>query len=301
MPEDLKAEQEQPKNLETAEQKEIEPATQENAPEKPQTALVRSADQKVTALVRRFESAKKDARNLSLIREKLGIENQGSTPNPETDLAEIQDEVTSLEEEKKKILKEHGADTFPEGVSVAVSEDGSEQKTKAPKIEKFEKDLKRTEEEQKRMRQELVDQWKEKAVATFSKTLKNGWNTRNAINLELVVALLKINLPKLIDGKTKDFVDGKTDQLPIYVWMHHKGSSLLDMFAGRPQQIKELTLEMDDQTFTVVDSKEIQEKEKEQGVNTNKTDENKTAEQESKPELEPTTGESDQGGIQKAA
>ena len=299
MPEDLKAEHEQPKNLETTESKEVEPATQENAPEKPKTALVQSADQKVTALVRRFESAKKDARNLSLIRERLGIENQGSTPNPETDLAEIQAEVISLEEEKKRTLKEYGADTFPEGVSVAANEDGSEQKTKAPKIEKFEKDLKRTEEEQKKMRQELVDQWKERAVTSFSKTLKNGWNTRNAINLELVVALLKANLPKLIDGKTKDFVDGKTDQLPIYVWMHHKGSSLLDIFAGRPQQIKEVTLEMDDQTFTVVDAKEIQKKEKEQGVNTNKIDQNKKTE-EPKPETEPTTEESDQGGIQKA-
>lgn len=296
MPEDLKAEQEQPKNTES---KEIEPATQENAPEKPQTALVRNADQKVTALVRRFESAKKDARKLSLVRERLGIENQGSNPNPETDLAEIQGEVIALEEEKKRTLKEHGADAFPEGVSVAANEDGSEQKTKAPKIEKFEKDLKRTEEEQKKMRQELVDQWKERAITSFSKTLKNGWNTRNAINLELVVALLKTNLPKLIDGKTKDFVDGKTDQLPIYVWIHHKGSSMLDMFAGRPQQIKELTLEMDDQTFTVVDAKEI--KEKEQGINTNEIDKNKTTEGESKPESELATEESDQDGIQKAA
>lgn len=297
MPEDLKAEHEQPKNLETTESKEVESVAQENAPEKPQTALVRSADQKVTALVRRFESAKKDARNLNLVRERLGIENQGPTPNPETNLAEIQAEVISLEEEKKRTLKEYGADTFPEGVSVAANEDGSEQKTKAPKIEKFEKDLKRTEEEQKKMRQELIDQWKEKAIASFSKTLKNGWNTRNAINLELVVALLEANLPKLIDGKTKDFVDGKTDQLPIYVWMHHKGSSLLDMFAGRPQQIKELALEMDDQTFTVVDAKEI--KEKEQGINTNEIDKNKATEQE--PETEPTTEESDQGAIQKAA
>ncbi|GEM_PF-4345562 len=299
MPEDSKIEHEQPENLETK-PKDTEPAVQENVPEKPQTTQVRNADQKVTALVRRFESAKKDAKNLSLVRERLGIENQDSTPGSEADLGELQGEVLSLEEEKRKTLKEQGADAFPEGISVATNEDGSEQQTKGPKIEQLEKDLKQTEAEQKKMRQELIDDWKERAIASFSKSLKNGWNTRNAINLELVVALLETNLPKLIDAKTKDFVDGKTDQLPIYVWMHHKGSSLLDMFAGRPQQIKELTLEMDEQTFTVVDSKEIQQKEKEQGINTNKIKQNKTTE-EAKPETESTTGESDQGGIQKVA
>ncbi|TSC65602.1 MAG: hypothetical protein G01um101477_405 [Candidatus Doudnabacteria bacterium Gr01-1014_77] len=287
--------------LDSQEKPEIKKDKPIDAGEKPETFKIRGADQKVTSLVKRLENTKTDARNLSLVRERLGIETQGSTPDSQTNLAEIQDQVVRLEDEKKQSLQEHGEEDFPEGVSVSANEDGSEQKAKGPKIEQLEKDVKRTEEEQKKKRQELIDAWKEKAVKDFSKYLRQGWNTRKAINLDVVIALLETNLPKLIDAKTKDFVEGKTDQLPISVWMRHKGNSFLDMFAGRPQQIKEVTLEMDKNSFTLIDAKEIQDKTKEQEPSAGKPDQNKEPEGELKPESEETTGASDQGGAKKVA
>ncbi len=301
MAEDQEMERRQLEGEEKPEATEPEPTARKNGGEKPETFKTQSADQKVTALVKRFEDAKEDTRNLSLVRERLGIQEQDATPETQTDLGEIQGQVASLEDEKKKSLEEYGEEDFPEGVGVSANEDGSEQKAKGPKIEQLEKDLKETEEEQKKKRQELVDAWKEKAVKNFSKYLKEGWNTRKAVNLDVVIALLETNLPKLMDAQTKDFVDGKTDQLPIYIWMHHKGNSLLDMFAGRPQQIKEVTLEMDNKTFTVADAKEIQEKGTKQEPNADNTNQNKETGEEPKPESDQTTGESDQSGIKKTA
>jgi hypothetical protein len=106
-------------------------------------------------------------------------------------------------------------------------------------------------------RRRIIDEWKEGAVKQFAAALENDWQTKDAINLALVVDIVKVNLPQLIEKRTKSFVDGQTDLLPDYVLMQWKHNSLLEKIIGKPNQIRELSFKFGDETIILAGPEQL--------------------------------------------
>jgi len=61
-----------------------------------------------------------------------------------------------------------------------------------------------------------------------------------------------------MEKEMKDFVDGKTEDLPSVVWIHWNCNSLFDQILGKPNMIKNLDITFDKEVVRIADEKELE-------------------------------------------
>jgi hypothetical protein len=188
-----------------------------------------------------------------------GIEKGNIAGIPITELEEkrkdVLEKIKSLEKNKADWAEENGEEELPEGISIEDDEKGSMMKVnmEQSQIEAMSKEARRN----------LIDRWKESSVEAFTKIMKTNWRTQDAINLPIVLDIVKTNVPLAIEKQTKKFLDGEIDTLPSNIWLHWKNNSFLELIANKPNQIKELKITFDEESVALADEKELTKQEEE--------------------------------------
>lgn len=201
-----------------------------------------------------------DEAKLKALREGMGLTSNGET-SPGTDFNN--NKITSLEAEKAELvqqreewIEEFGRDNLPEGLAIEESEDGREAKGVSP-----EKELELTgkeKREQTKERREWIEAWKKGAVVNFEKGMRDDWRTEDAINLDLTIEVMKLRVPNAMEKEMKDFVEGKTDELPSVVWIHWKCNSFFDQVLGKPNMITSLDITFDNEVVRIADAEDLE-------------------------------------------
>jgi hypothetical protein len=176
---------------------------------------------------------------------------------PGSEQEELIAKIEALEGKKRAWAEKHGIENLPEGITLQ-DEDGD---TKGgARVEIVERSL--TPEE----RRKLIDEWKQESVEQFVKVYETHRATRDAVNLPQVLRYVRVNMPQMIEKKSQDFLDGKTEELPGYVWAKGKCTSLWDRLMGRPKEIKDFKLVFGNEVIPVAQTEiapEASEEEKE--------------------------------------
>jgi len=71
---------------------------------------------------------------------------------------------------------------------------------------------------------------------------------------------MKLRVPDAMEKEMKDFVDGKTEDLPSVVWIHWNCNSLFDQTLGKPNMIKNLDITFDNEVVKLADKKDLEKK-----------------------------------------
>jgi hypothetical protein len=191
------------------------------------TESLLDADSHIDELVGELELVEKAIKN----GEDVGISNHTLSSKQEG----IINEICTLEDEKSAWLKENGEEKLPEGISIAEGKDGW--------AVKLNTDHKQEERMPQKQRREFIDKWKNGAVADWTHFLQSNWRYRDAINLPIVLDIIKNNVPLAIERKSKKFLDGESDFLPDFVVMRCKANSIFERLTGKPNQIRELKID----------------------------------------------------------
>lgn len=174
-----------------------------------------------------------------------GIENPGLSGKTQ----KIRKKLGALEDQKSDWLKQNGIEKLPEGVIVPEGEDG-----RALKLDVSRDQAEKMSEAERR---KLIDEWKRKSVKIFIKAVQSDWRSRDAINLSMVVDVIKNNTPLAIEKKAKQFLSGETDSLPNVAVIHWKTNSIFDSLTGKPNQIKELKIDFEGETQVLAGPEEL--------------------------------------------
>jgi len=198
----------------------------------------------------------------------MGI-SQGAENSPAADLdndriEKLEDKRNDLIRQKEEWIKKFGRDNIPEGLATSENEDNIEIKGTQISDEK-ESEL-TIDEKREQIKKEggLLESWKRRAVDSFENWMRNSWRTRDAVNLDIAVEIMKTRVPIAMEKKMEDFVEGKSDELPSSVWMQCKHSSLFDRILGRPNMIKNLEIKFGNETIKLADENDMGEANKKQ-------------------------------------
>jgi hypothetical protein len=140
------------------------------------------------------------------------------------------EQIEALEGEKREWAEKYGAENVPEGIAIQ-DEDG--EWSQGSRMEIIERAL--TPEE----RRKLIDDWKKDSVEYFSKWFEKSPRTKDALNLKQVLTAIKVNLPSVIERQAKNFLEGKSEELPEFVRVNFKTNSLWDSIMDRPNHIRD--------------------------------------------------------------
>ena len=158
-------------------------------------------------------------------------------------------EIQALEEQKSEWLDQNGIEQLPEGVSVAQGENGWQLKINLTREQ--------AEGMGKEQRRKLIDSWKTRAAENFADAIETDWRSRDAINLPLVLDVIRNNVPLAIEKKSSDFLNGNTDFLPDFVVIHWKVNSFFDTLIGKPNQIRELKIDFAGESEVLAGAEEL--------------------------------------------
>ncbi|MGH9345004.1 MAG: hypothetical protein ACRD19_14740 [Terriglobia bacterium] len=209
------------------------------------------------------KASNKRAGRLHGLRESMGMPPAESTPFSEFLLDQIQRlerRKAELIQRKEDWIKRHGRDALPDWLRIdddsgsrevkAGWRDEEEGATQGSIEEGKEKELER--------RKRWLRQWEEDNIRHFEESIRADWKTSDAVNLELTLRLMKLRVPKAIERKAKDFVDGQADQPPFSaVWLRWQASSLLDKALGKPNHIEALEIVFDDEAAEIANEDDL--------------------------------------------
>jgi len=198
-------------------------------------------------------------------------EGMGMPPSGENALAaEFQNEkIKQLEERKKELgqqkedwIKKHGRENLPNGVALKDGEDGRE--AKGGSLEK-EEDQEQSEKEKKEdleLRKQWLKKFEEESVKNFEDAMREDWRTKDAMNLDFTIQLMKLRVPEAMDKKAEDFINGKVDQPPFSaVWIKWQNSSMMDRILNKPNSISRLEITFDDEIQKIAEENELKKEE----------------------------------------
>ena len=207
-----------------------------------------------------------DEAKLRVIRESMGLPMEtGMSPM----VSFNNDRIERLENDRNELIKQKeewvdkfGKDNFPEGLATEESEDGREVKGAQLSIEEKTELTDKEKQEQTEKRREWLETWKKKAIVKFEKGMRNDWRTKDAINLDFTIEVMKMRVPNAMEKEMKDFVEGKNDEPPSVVWIHWKCNSLFDHVLGKPNTIKSLEITFDKEIVELAGEKDLEKKDK---------------------------------------
>ena len=240
----------------------LEQEKKELSPEEKITNIIGQINSVDERMFSTRKSAAQDEAKLKTLLESMGLTSNSET-SPGTDfnndrIASLEAEKAELAKEREEWIEEFGRDNLPEGLALEESEDGREAKGVSP-----EKELELTDkekQEQTKERRGWLEAWKKDAVVNFEKGMRNDWRTKDAINLDLTIEVMKLRVPNAMEKEMKDFVEGKTDEPPSVVWIHWKCNSSLDQVLGKPNMITSLDITFDNEVVKIADTEDLEKK-----------------------------------------
>ncbi|MGD1003199.1 MAG: hypothetical protein ABR884_01315 [Minisyncoccia bacterium] len=219
---------------------------------------------------------------LAELREGMGMppngENSPAAGFQNEKIKQLEKRKEELGQQKEDWIKQHGRENLPDGVALDDEEGGRE--AKGGSLEK-EEDQERDDKEKKEdleLRKKWIKKWEEDSVKHFENAMREDWRTKDAMNLDLTIQLMKLRVPKAMDKKAEEFLNGTVDEPPFStVWMRWQTSSPLDKILNKPNWIGKLEITFDDEVQKIAEESELKKEEKED-VENKKTEQDTTQE-----------------------
>ena len=247
-------------------QKELTENRSEKSPEVQINETVGEIDHVDQEIFATQKSIAETESKLAELREGMGI-----SPNGESSPAtEFQNEkIKQLEKRKEKLgqqkeswIKQHGRENLPDGV--ALDDEEGDREAKGGSLEKGEgqeQDDKEKKEDLE-LRKKWIKKWEEDSVKNFEDAMREDWRTKDAMNLDLTLELMKLRVPKAMDKEAEAFINGTVDEPPFSaVWIKWQTSSPLDRILNKPNWIGKLEITFDNEVQKIAEEDELKKEE----------------------------------------
>jgi hypothetical protein len=243
-------------------QKELVENSSEKSPEAEINETVGEMDHIDQEVFAAQKSVTETRAKLVALRESMGMppsaENTPAAEFQNTKIKQLEELKKELGQKKEDWIKQHGRENLPDGVALEDGEDGRE--AKGGFLEK-EEDTEQSEKEKKEdleLRKQWLKKFEEESVKNFEDAMREDWRTKDAMNLELTIQLMKLRVPEAMDKKAEDFIKGKANQPPFSaVWIKWKTSSMMDKILNKPNSISKLEIAFDDEAQKIADEGEL--------------------------------------------
>jgi hypothetical protein len=262
--------EQQEAGLET--QKELIENPQEKSPEVEINETIGEIDHVDREIFTAQKSITETESKLAELREGMGMPPNGENPPAvgfqNEKIKQLEKRKEELGQQKESWIKQHGRENLPDGV--ALDDKEGDREAKGGSLEK-EDDQEQDDKEKKEdleLRKKWIKKWEEDSVKNFENAMREDWRTKDAMNLDLTIELMKLRVPKAMDKKAEDFINGKADQPPFSaVWIKWQTSSPLDRILNKPNWIGKLEITFDDEAQKIADESELKKDEKENEKN----------------------------------
>jgi hypothetical protein len=263
-------------------QKELIEDPSEKSPETEINETVGEIDRVDQEIFTAQKSITETEAKLAELREGMGMppggENSPAAGFQNEKIKQLEKRKEELGQQKENWIKQHGRENLPDGVAFDDEEGGRE--AKGGSLEK-EEDREQDDKEKKEdleLRKKWIKKWEEDSVKHFEDAMREDWRTKDAMNLDITIELMKLRVPKAMDKEAEDFVNGTVDQPPFStVWIKWQTSSPLDRILNKPNWIGKLEITFDNEAQKIADESELKKEEKE-GAEKKKIEQDTTVE-----------------------
>jgi len=240
-------------------QKELIENPSEKSPEAEINETVGEIDHVDQELFTAQKSIAETEAKLAELREGMGMppngENSPAAGFQNEKIKQLEERKKELDQQKEDWIKQHGRENLPDGIALEDGEDGRE--AKGGSLEKEKK-------EDLELRKQWLKKFEEESARNFEDAMREDWRTKDAMNLDLTIHLMKLRVPEAMDKKAEDFINGKADEPPFSaVWIKWQTSSMLDKILNKPNSISTLEIAFDDEAQKIADEDELKEGEAE--------------------------------------
>lgn len=225
---------------------------------------VQELEEQIFSLQKEAEETKKQ---LAQVRESLGVE--GPEANLEEQRTEsLKEELQTLLEKQNEWIQQYGEEKVPAGVVIIIADGSFMSRGENFQREEEEAEEAGISEEEKEARRNEIDSYKEETARLFEDALRKDFRTRLCANMELSISFMKKQLPKLIDAKAEDFINGDSNVPPFFsTAIKWETDSLLgaaiNIVNGKPNLIKKLEISFDDEDVLLAGPEDIKPEEPE--------------------------------------
>ncbi|HEY5221046.1 MAG TPA: hypothetical protein VIJ29_02780 [Candidatus Paceibacterota bacterium] len=242
----------------------------ENAPEKSPEAEIDETVGEIDHVDQEIFAAQKSIAEteakLAELRESMGMPpNSESSPTASFQnekIKQLEKRKEELGEEKKNWIEQHGRENLPDGIALDDEEGGREAKGGSLEKEEDQEADKKEKKEDLELRKKWIEQLKQDSVKHFEDAMRQDWRTKDAMNLDLTIELMKLRVPKAIDKEAEDFINGVVDEPPFStVWIKWQTSSSLDRIINKPNWIGKLEITFDDEAQKIAEEGELKKEE----------------------------------------
>lgn len=264
-------------------QKELTENPQEKSPEAEIKETVGEIDHIGHEIFAAQKSIAETEAKLAELREGMGTppngENSPAAGFQNEKIKQLEKRKEELDQQKEDWIKQHGRENLPDGVALEDGEDGREAKGGSFEKEGDQEQSEKEKKEDLELRKEWLKKFEEESVKNFEDAMREDWRTKDAMNLDLIVQLMKLRVPEAMDKKAEDFINGKADQ-PLFsaVWIKWQNSSMMDRILNKPNSISKLEITFDDEAQKIADESELKKEEEKENAEDKKTDQDATKE-----------------------
>jgi hypothetical protein len=205
---------------------------------------------------------------LAELREGMGMppngENSPAAGFQNEKINQLKKRKEELDQKKEDWIKQHGRENLPDGVALKDEEDGREAKGGSLEEEEDQEQNEKEKKEDLELRKQWLKKFEEESVKNFEDAMREDWRTKDAMNLDLTIQLMKLRVPEAMDKEAEDFINGKADE-PAFsaVWIKWQTSSTLDRILNKPNWISKLEITFDDEAQKIADESELKKENKE--------------------------------------
>ena len=243
-------------------QKELIENPSENSPEAEINETVDEIDHVDQEIFTAQKSIAETEAKLAELREGMGMppngENSPAAAFQNEKIKQLEKRREELGQQKENWIKQHGRENLPDGVALDDEEGGRE--AKGGSIEK-EEDQEQNDKERKEdleLRKKWIKKWEEDSVKHFEDAMREDWRTKDAMNLDPTIELMKLRVPKAMDKEVEEFINGTVDEPPFStVWIKWQTSSPLDRILNKPNWIGKLEITFDNEAQKIADESEL--------------------------------------------
>lgn len=198
-----------------------------------------------------------------------GDENSPAVEFQNERVKQLEKRKNELNEEKEHWIEKNGRENLPDGIALDDGEGGREARGGSVEDDQDGELSDQEKKEDIELRKEWLKKWEERSVQKFEKAMREDWRTKDAMNLDLTVELMKRRVPEAMSKEAKEFIDGIVDEPPFStVWIKWQTSSPFDMLLSKPNRISKLEITFDNEIQKIADESELKKEEGEEDERT---------------------------------
>jgi hypothetical protein len=244
----------------------------ENASEKSPEAEINETVGEIDRVDQEIFAAQKSVTEtqvkLASLRDSMGMppggENSPAAEFQSEKIRQLESRKGELSRQKENWIQQHGRENLPDGVAFDDEEGGREAKGGSFEDEQEQEPSEQEKKEDLELRKQWLKKLEEDSVKHFEKAMREDWRTKDAMNLDLTIQLMKLRVPKALAKEAEEFVDGAVDDPPFSaVWIKWQTSSPLERILNKPNWISKLEITFDNEAREIADDSELKKEEKE--------------------------------------